>query len=57
MQADLVSRRCIDCGFIVRALPRNTLKICPPFVITEEELTAVVNSIERAIVDEWESVS
>ncbi|RTL70259.1 MAG: aspartate aminotransferase family protein [Pseudonocardiaceae bacterium] len=50
--ADKVTDRLVDMGFISRPLRGGTLQISPPFITTDDEVSAFVAAIEQAVVDE-----
>jgi 4-aminobutyrate--pyruvate transaminase len=40
---------CLDEGLILRALPGDTLAICPPLIITEDQIDELVDKLLRAL--------
>ncbi|MUL50135.1 aspartate aminotransferase family protein [Mycobacterium sp. CBMA293] len=54
---DAVSRRCIDSGYLVRPLPGNTLQVCPPFIVSEDEVGQIAESIVGALDAELDRVA
>ncbi len=44
-----VSEHCIDAGVIIRCLPGNTMQICPPFIVTNEEVSRIAHTLTEAI--------
>jgi adenosylmethionine-8-amino-7-oxononanoate aminotransferase len=50
VDAEAVANTCIDEGrVIVRPLRGNTLQICPPFVVTEEDIDRIARTIENTL--------
>jgi adenosylmethionine-8-amino-7-oxononanoate aminotransferase len=49
VDGDAVTDRCIAAGVITRVINDNTLQICPPFVVTEEEVERVATAIQEAL--------
>jgi adenosylmethionine-8-amino-7-oxononanoate aminotransferase len=49
VSADAVSRRCIDAGFLVRSLPGNVLQLCPPFIVSEDEIDRIADAVDAAL--------
>ena len=43
--ADAVAARCLGEGYIVRPITNGTLQLSPPFVVTDDEIRAVVSVI------------
>jgi adenosylmethionine-8-amino-7-oxononanoate aminotransferase len=52
LAADKVADRLIEMDFITRPLRGNTLQVSPPFIISDQELTAFVAAIGDAITAE-----
>jgi adenosylmethionine-8-amino-7-oxononanoate aminotransferase len=52
LAADKVADRLIEMDFITRPLRGNTLQVSPPFIISDQELTAFVTAIGDAITAE-----
>jgi adenosylmethionine-8-amino-7-oxononanoate aminotransferase len=49
VNGEAVSEHCIDAGVIVRCLPGNTMQICPPFIVTEDEIGRTAETLTAAI--------
>jgi adenosylmethionine-8-amino-7-oxononanoate aminotransferase len=49
VDAEAVADRCVDAGVITRLLARNTLQICPPFVVTDPEVDHIATAIHDAL--------
>jgi adenosylmethionine-8-amino-7-oxononanoate aminotransferase len=49
VDADAVADHCVDAGVITRVLARNTLQICPPFVVTHDEVDRIATTIHDAL--------
>ena len=49
LPGDLVVRYAESRGIILRTLPRNVIMICPPLIITEEELASIPQVIRAAL--------
>jgi adenosylmethionine-8-amino-7-oxononanoate aminotransferase len=50
--AEKIADDLIELGYISRPLRGNTLQISPPFIISDDELTAFVGAIEHAITEQ-----
>lgn len=48
--ADAVATACTDNGVLLRAIHENTLQICPPFVVTDDEVGHLADTV-RAVLD------
>jgi adenosylmethionine-8-amino-7-oxononanoate aminotransferase len=46
---DAVAETCTDAGVLIRTIHDNTLQICPPFVVTEDEIALIAATITRAL--------
>ena len=44
-----VAAACLDQGLIVRALPGDTIAICPPLIIDEAGIDELVGKLEAAL--------
>jgi adenosylmethionine-8-amino-7-oxononanoate aminotransferase len=44
-----VADACIDAGVVMRVIHDNTLQICPPFVVTDEEVSLIARTIHEAL--------
>ncbi|QOC21385.1 aminotransferase class III-fold pyridoxal phosphate-dependent enzyme [Wenzhouxiangella sp. AB-CW3] len=40
---------CLDEGLVVRALPGDTIAICPPLIITEQQIDELVEKLSRGL--------
>jgi 4-aminobutyrate---pyruvate transaminase len=40
---------CLDEGLVVRALPSDTIAICPPLIINEQQIDELVEKLRRAL--------
>ncbi|MFD6517730.1 aspartate aminotransferase family protein [Rhodococcus sp. NPDC060176] len=49
VNGEAVSEHCIDAGVIIRCLPGNTMQICPPFIVTEDEIDRIAETLTTAI--------
>jgi adenosylmethionine-8-amino-7-oxononanoate aminotransferase len=49
VSGDAVAEACTDAGVLIRTIHNNTLQICPPFVVTEEEIALIAGTIEHAL--------
>jgi adenosylmethionine-8-amino-7-oxononanoate aminotransferase len=49
VDGDAVTDRCIAAGVITRVINGNTLQICPPFVVTDQEVERVATAIQEAL--------
>jgi len=47
--AAMASRMCQDEGLIVRAIAGETLAMCPPLIITEDEINEMFDCLERGL--------
>jgi 4-aminobutyrate--pyruvate transaminase len=47
--AAMASRMCQDEGLIVRAIASETLAMCPPLIITEDEINEMFDCLERGL--------
>ena len=43
-------------GLILRALPSDSVAFCPPLIISEEEISKVMERTNRALEDTWDYV-
>lgn len=50
VRADAVAAACTDAGVILRAIHENTLQICPPFVVTDDEVGHIADTV-RSVLD------
>jgi len=44
-----VAQSCLDAGVITRVITDNTLQICPPFVVTDEEVAGLARTLAAAL--------
>lgn len=49
VRADDVAAACIEAGVALRAIHENTLQICPPFVVTDDEVAQVAGTVTAAL--------
>ena len=49
VSGDAVAEACTDAGVLTRTIHDNTLQICPPFVITEDEVALIAAIITDAL--------
>jgi adenosylmethionine-8-amino-7-oxononanoate aminotransferase len=47
--ASRVADRCIELGVAIRPINDNTLQICPPLIVTEDEIGTILSTIEKSI--------
>ncbi len=47
--AAAVVKAAIDEGLILRALPNDVVAICPPLIITQEQIDMLFDRLERAL--------
>ena len=40
---------CLDAGLLTRLIHNNTLHICPPFVVTDDEVSFIAKTIRVAL--------
>ncbi|MGW4126123.1 aminotransferase family protein [Nocardia sp. NPDC004711] len=52
VSAETAADALIDLGFISRPLRGNTLQISPPFITTDDELTAFIDAIDHVLAQE-----
>lgn len=48
---DVIAEACTDAGVLVRTIHNNTLQICPPFVVSEDEVELIAATIGQALDD------
>lgn len=46
---DVIAEACTDAGVLIRTIHNNTLQICPPFVVTEDEIALIATTIDQAL--------
>jgi adenosylmethionine-8-amino-7-oxononanoate aminotransferase len=46
---EAVAETSTDAGVLIRTIHNNTLQICPPFVVTEDEIALIAETITRAL--------
>ncbi|GAA1787244.1 aspartate aminotransferase family protein [Planosporangium flavigriseum] len=46
---EAIADACIAGGVVMRAINNNTLQICPPFVVTDEEVSRIAATIQDAL--------
>lgn len=49
VSGDAVAEACTTAGVLLRTIHENTLQICPPFVVTEDEISLIAETITRAL--------
>lgn len=47
--ADEIAAACVDAGVALRAIHENTLQICPPFVVTDDEVAHIADTVAAAL--------
>jgi putrescine---pyruvate transaminase len=52
LEASRVADRCIASGVAMRAINDNTLQVCPPFIVDDDEVRLIISAIEQAVDDE-----
>jgi adenosylmethionine-8-amino-7-oxononanoate aminotransferase len=49
VSAQGIADACVAAGVIIRALNGNTLQVCPPFIVTAEEVRLIASTIAQAL--------
>jgi adenosylmethionine-8-amino-7-oxononanoate aminotransferase len=49
VSGDAVAEACTDAGVLIRVIHDNTLQVCPPFVVTEDEVALIAKTIHAAL--------